>query len=63
MPELRFYHSRTVMCDEINHFEWPGFDFDRTPSGARSYGSLPSPLLDRIRSLMKTVSIKLIDRD
>jgi hypothetical protein len=61
---LRLEDERSwVMCDEINHFEWPGFDFTLTPAGARTYGSLPSPLLERIRHAIKNVAIKLIDRD
>lgn len=52
-----------VICDEINHFEWPGFDFGRTPSGARTYGSIPGNLLTNIRRLMQSVAIKLIGRD
>lgn len=37
-----------VVCDELNKFEWPGFDLGRTPSGQHSYGFVPDPLSRRI---------------
>lgn len=43
-----------IVCDEINQFEWPGFDVGLTPSRQRSYGSLP-------KALMKSV-IAALDR-
>ncbi|OQW57517.1 MAG: hypothetical protein A4S17_04725 [Proteobacteria bacterium HN_bin10] len=38
-----------VICDEVNEFEWPGFDMDRTPDGHRAFGRLPHNLTQRIR--------------
>lgn len=38
-----------VVCDEINQFEWPGFDLDLTPARTNSFGFLPSSLLKKVR--------------
>ncbi len=37
--------------DEINHFEWPGFDLRPLPDrpGEVTYGLLPKPLFEKIR--------------
>jgi hypothetical protein len=52
-----------VICDEINHFEWPGFDFGRTPSGASTYGRLPAKILQRIMEALRDTALKAVDRD
>lgn len=52
-----------IICDEINHFEWPGFDFGRTPSGARAYGHLPGNLLQKLKEALCSVALKTVDRD
>ncbi len=39
-----------VVCDEINQFEWPGFDLGLTPARTNSFGFLPPALLKKIRA-------------
>ena len=41
-----------IVCDEINQFEWPGFDLGRTPTGMPSYGFLPPALLKDVRDAL-----------
>lgn len=40
-----------VICDEQNEFHWPGFDLERTPSGASSFGAVPDAFLQKVRDL------------
>lgn len=41
-----------IRFDEINHFEWPGFDLRSLPEkpGEFAYGFLPKPLFEKIRN-------------
>ncbi len=39
-----------VVCDEINQFEWPGFDLGLTPAKTNSFGFLPPALLKKVRA-------------
>jgi len=43
-----------VRFDEINHFEWPGFDLHPLPgpSSDYAYGFLPETLFNKIRNLI-----------
>jgi hypothetical protein len=52
-----------VMCDEMNQFEWPGFDLDRTPDGQRTFGRIPDPLLQTIRLRLLSGAPKIAKRD
>lgn len=52
-----------VICDEINHFQWPGFDFGRTPSGARAFGRIPDALLQKVKKLLADTRTKTVNRD
>lgn len=56
-----------VVCDEINQFEWPGFDLGRTPDGGSSYGLIPGALLRKIQAALLMAraggALKLTDRD
>jgi len=56
-----------VICDELNEFEWPGFDMDKTPDGRPAFGKLPHNLMQRIRAVvlaaMRDGSLNKIKRD
>ena len=58
-----------IMCDELNHFIWPGFDLRQLPkqAGRYEYGFLPPALFDavaeRMRALDSRTKLKRVARD
>lgn len=56
-----------IVCDELNQFEWPGFDLNPTPSGAPSFGFIPLSLLQRVRASSEAARVrgglKMVSRD
>lgn len=52
-----------IICDEFNHFQWPGFDLDRTASGDPTYGRIPDTLLERVKAAVRSSNRKIVDRD
>lgn len=56
-----------IVCDEVNQFEWPGFDLGLTPSRARTYGMIPGGLLTRVQVAVMEArargTLKITNRD
>ncbi|HYD73325.1 MAG TPA: growth inhibitor PemK [Candidatus Binatia bacterium] len=56
-----------IVCDELNHFEWPGFDLGVTPARKRSYGMVPPSLLKTVQVAIVTArrrgALKITNRD
>jgi len=56
-----------IVCDEVNLFEWPGFDLGLTPARTRTYGMIPGSLLKRVQAAVTEVrargALKITSRD
>lgn len=58
LPQMVKAHLRLtaprswIICDEYNEFDWPGVDFDTTPSGEPAYGFVPDGLVQQVRTEM-----------
>ena len=56
-----------IVCDELNRFEWPGFDLGLTPSRTRTYGIVPGALLKRVQAAVVEArargALKITNRD
>ena len=59
--------SSWIMCDEVNEFDWPGWDVGKTPKGTTSYGFLPRGLIAAVRSEVAAAyrrgAFRTVDRD
>jgi uncharacterized protein YifN (PemK superfamily) len=55
-----------VICDEYNQFDWPSPDLSTTTSGNRSFGNIPTALIQMIRNevqaAMKRGRLKKVPR-
>jgi hypothetical protein len=51
-----------VVCDELNHFEWPGFDLGMTPARKRSYGMIPPTLIKTVQAAISAVRKRGVSR-
>jgi hypothetical protein len=56
-----------IVCDELNQFEWPGFDIGLTPARKRTYGTIPPALLKAVQAAIVTAkkrgALKITSRD
>lgn len=56
-----------IVCDEVNRFEWPGFDLGLTPSRTRTHGMIPGGLLKRVQAAVMEAgargTLKITNRD
>ena len=67
---LKLDHEKSwIIVDEINEFEWPGFDLRPVPEtdGMWEYGQIPPKLhgmiIERLCQLEKSGAVNIIPRD
>jgi len=67
---LKLDHERSwVVIDEINEFEWPGYDLRQVPNtdGIWEYGQLPPKfheiIIGRLRELRQASMVNIVTRE